>query len=126
MSDGDQESAPGLAYELQSKMFDQLAGFSLAGAGLSVTLIGSVLTHAPGVKWLAVGEFAVAALAAMAANIWLIESLFKGEDGRARAKIMTGVCTALIGMGMGSLAMSVYLDGSRPAAANPKSSAWNG
>ena len=36
-----------LQYELQSKMFDQLATVSVAGAGLAVTLIGSMLSELP-------------------------------------------------------------------------------
>ena len=37
-------------------MFDQLAAISLGGAGLTVTLIGSILKDAPGIVWLSVVE----------------------------------------------------------------------
>jgi hypothetical protein len=100
-----------LPYELQSKMFDQLAAISVAGAGLTVTLIGSTLANAPGIVWLAVIEFALAAITALAANIGLIDALFKGKDGKTQAKWMTALCVMLIGMAIGSLSMSVYLDG---------------
>ena len=103
-----------LPYELQSKLYDQLAAISIGGAGLTVTLIGSVLARAPGIKWLAVIEFGLAALAAITANISLIQNLFDGRDGRSRYKWMTGLCVLLMGMAVGSLSMSVYLDG-KPA-----------
>ena len=120
--------SPDLPYELQSKMFDQLAAMSLAGAGLTVTLIGSTLRGAPGVVWLAVIEFGIAALVCVTANVKLIEGLLKKDVSRARTKLMTGLATGLIGMGAGSLAMSVYLDGQthdarpaeQPAAANAR------
>jgi hypothetical protein len=41
------EVSADLPYELQSKMFDQLTALGLAGAGLTVTLIGSLLRDAP-------------------------------------------------------------------------------
>ena len=103
-----------LPYELQSKLYDQLAAISIGGAGLTVTLIGSVLARAPGIKWLAVIEFGLAALAAITANISLIQNLFDGRDGRSRYKWMTGLCVLLRGMAVGALSMSVYLDG-KPA-----------
>ena len=82
--------SPDLPYELQSKMFDQLAAMSLAGAGLTVTLIGSTLRGAPGVVWLAVIEFGIAALVCVTANVKLIEGLLKKDVSRARTKLMTG------------------------------------
>ena len=103
--------SPDLPYELQSKMFDQLAAFSLGGAGLTVTLIGSLLRNAPAVVWLAVVEFAIAALVSMAANINLINALFKGTSSQSKSRMMTAIASVLIGMGIGSLAMSVYIDG---------------
>ena len=112
MSDKPEEGvSAGLPYELQSKMFDQLAAMSLAGAGLTVTLIGSTLRGAPGVIWLAVIEFGIAALVCVTANVKLIEGLLKRDLSKAHTKLMTGLATGLIGMGAGSLAMSVYLDG---------------
>jgi hypothetical protein len=103
--------SPDLPYELQSKMFDQLAAFSLGGAGLTVTLIGSSLRNAPAIVWLAVVEFAIAALVCMAANINLINSLLSGTASHSRSRLMTAIASILIGMGIGSLAMSVYIDG---------------
>ena len=111
-----------LPYELQSKMFDQLAAISIAGAGLTVTLIGSVLAGAPGIVWLSVIEFGLAALAALCGNIWLIRDLFDGKYGPGRTKIMTAVCVGLLGMATGSLSMSVYL-GDKPGAAHHHQSA---
>lgn len=107
---GGQQTSADLPYELQSKMFDQLAAISVAGAGLTVTLIGSVLKGAKGPVWLAVIEFGFAALAALAGNIWLIQDLFEGKDGKKRSKITTAICVAFLGMAIGSLSMSVYYE----------------
>ena len=104
-------TSPDLPFELQSKMFDQLAGISIAGAGLTVTLIGSILKNAPGIVWLAVIYFAIAAIVCITANIGLIEGLFESKDRRKRNKWLTAVAVMLIGMGTGSLGASVYLDG---------------
>ena len=41
-----------LPYELQSRMFDQLAAVGIGGAGLAVTPIGSLLKTAPRIVWL--------------------------------------------------------------------------
>lgn len=112
MSDNPVEgTSPDLPFELQSKLFDQLAGMSIAGAGLTVTLIGSILKDAPGIVWLAVIYFAVAAIVCITANVGLIEGLFEGKDRRKRNKVLTAIAVALIGMGTGSLGASVYLDG---------------
>ena len=105
-----QQTSGDLPYELQSKMFDQLAAISVAGAGLTVTLIGSVLKGAKGPVWLAVIEFGFAALAALAGNVWLIHDLFEGKDGKKRSKITTAICVAFLGMAIGSLSMSVYYE----------------
>ena len=106
-----QGTSPDLPFELQSKLFDQLAGMSIAGAGLTVTLIGSILKDAPGIVWLAVIYFAVAAIVCITANLSLIESLFEKKHRRKRNKWQTAIAVMLIGMGTGSLGASVYLDG---------------
>ena len=94
-------------------MFDQLAGMSIAGSGLTVTLIGSILKDAPGIVWLAVVYFAVAAIISITANIGLIDGLFEGKDRRTRNKWLTMAAVMLIGMGTGSLGASVHLDAER-------------
>jgi hypothetical protein len=112
MSDSPVEgTSADLPFELQSKMFDQLATASLGGAGLTVTLVGSILKDAPGIIWLAVIYFVLAALVCITANIGLIEGLFEGKDRRARNKWLTAAAVMLIGMGTGSLGASVYLEG---------------
>lgn len=118
MTDNEQDRVSGdLPYELQSKMFDQLAAMSLGGAGLTVTLIGSTLRNAPPIVWLAVIEFGLAALACMVGNIQLIEGLFKGVDRKSRNRIMTYTAVLLMCMGIGSLSMSIYFEShGRPSA----------
>jgi hypothetical protein len=56
-------------------MFDQLATVGIAGAGLSVTLIGSLLRDSPPMVWATVVAFGMAAMTAVSGNIRLIESL---------------------------------------------------
>lgn len=102
-----------LPYELQSKMFDQLAALGIGGAGLTVTLIGSVLRGAPSAVWLPVVAFAFAAMFAVTGNIKLIDGLFESRPTLVRSKIYTAVTVALIGIAIGALSMSVYYDGKR-------------
>ena len=100
-----------LPYELQSKMFDQLAALGLGGAGLTVTLIGSILRNSSVIVWLPVIGFGLAAMLAVTGNIKLIDGLFGGRPILVRSKIYTAVTVALIGFALGALSMSVYYDG---------------
>ena len=92
-------------------MFDQLAAVSVAGAGLTVTLIGSLLRSAPSLVWLPVILFGIAALLAVTGNIKLIDGLFEKRPTLVRSKIYTQLAVGLIGMAIGMLSMSVYYDG---------------
>lgn len=115
----DQVSAD-LPYELQSKMFDQLAAVGIAGAGLAVTLIGSLLRDAPPIVWIPVILFGLAALFAVSGNNNLIDGLFRQRPTLRRSKLYVGAAVGLIGMAIGSLSMSVYHDGKRgPGEARP-------
>jgi hypothetical protein len=105
-----------LPYELQSKMFDQLAALGLGGAALTVTLIGSVLRGASPVIWLPVIAFGLAAMFAVTGNIRLIDGLFGGRPTFVRSKIYTAVTVALIGVALGALCMGVYYEGKRDRA----------
>lgn len=100
-----------LAYELQSKLFEQLATLGVAGAGLVITLRGSILSDASPVIWLGAIEFALAAMVALAAQINLIESLFALKSSHRRSQVMTIMAVLLIGMGIGTLGTSVFLEG---------------
>ena len=105
-----------LPYELQSKMFDQLAGVSIGGAGLTVTLIGSLLRGASSIVWMPVILFSLAAMFAVNGNIKLIDGLFGRRPILVRSKIYTAITVGLIGMAIGALSMSVYYDGKREGA----------
>jgi len=107
------EVSADLPYELQSKMFDQLAAAGVAGAGLTVTLIGSLLRNAPGLVWLPVVLFGAAAMFAISGNSRLIDSLFKRQAAFRHSKLYVGMAVGLIGMAIGSLSMAVYYDGER-------------
>lgn len=110
-----EETSADLAYELQARLFEQLATVSLGGAGLAITLAGSILRNSP-LVWIAVIEFGVAALLAVSAHQGLIGKLFDRKPTRKRSTVMTGVCMMLIGMGVGSLGTAVFLVSERAAA----------
>lgn len=103
-----------LPYELQSKLFDQLATVSVAGAGLTVTLIGSLLRNAPSAIWLAVICFGLAAQFAVSGNIRLIDGLFRKKPTLQRSKIDVGVSVGLIGAALGILSLSAYEESRLP------------
>lgn len=111
----DQVSAD-LPYELQSKMFDQLTAAGVAGAGLTVTLISSLLRNAPGIVWLPVIFFGAAAIFAISGNNHLIDGLFRRRATLRRSKLYVGLAVGLIGMAIGSLSMAVFHDGERGSA----------
>jgi hypothetical protein len=93
-------------------MFDRLGTFAIGGAGLTITLAGTLLRDAPPfMVWIAAVEFGLAALISMAAQARLIDDLFEKRAFRRRAKIAAGISVLLIAMGAGSLATSVALVG---------------
>jgi hypothetical protein len=100
-----------LAFELQSKLFEQLATLGVAGAGLVITLRGSILSEASPIIWMGAVEFGLAALVALAAQIGLIEGLFSLKLSRRRIQMMTILAVVLIAMGVGTLGTSVFLEG---------------
>jgi hypothetical protein len=117
------EVSADLAYELQSKMFDQLTTVGIGGAGLVVTLIGSVLQDAPDNIWLSVILFGLAAITAISANQKLVEDLTEGQPCLRRSARDVKIASMLIGMAIGWLSLTVYTQGAghsavaRPSAA---------
>ena len=109
------EVSADLPYELQSKMFDQLANVGVAGAGLVITLAGTLL-QGKGLVWIAAVEFALAAVVAFHGQQHLIESLFRRTASQKRSRLATVIAIMLIGMGIGSLGAAVALEGT-PASA---------
>jgi hypothetical protein len=97
-----------VALELQSKVFEQLAAVGLGGAGLVITLAGSILPASP-VVWISAVEFGLAAMVALTAQHHLIDAIFRRAPQRRRSRLMTVVAILLIGMGVGSLGTSVFL-----------------
>jgi hypothetical protein len=100
-----------LPYELQSKLFEQLATLGVAGAGLVITFKGSILRDASALIWMGAIEFGAASLIALAAQIGLIEGLLSRRLSRRRIQLMTISAVVLIGMGVGTLGTSVFLEG---------------
>lgn len=109
--------SPDLAFELQSKLFDQLATVGVAGAGLAVTLIGSMLRNAPNHVWLAVALFVVAAVTAISGNQKLIAGLTQRQPSLGRSKRDVQIAMMLIGMAIGWLSMSVYAESAQKPSA---------
>ena len=108
--------SPDLAYELQARIFDQTATGALAGAGLSVTLIGSVLNDAPPTIWGSVVCFAAAAYVAGAGNTALVEGLFSGKPVLKRLKLYQVMAGLFMGMAIGVLSYSVFVTGQQRTA----------
>ena len=111
--------SPDLPFELQSKLIDQLATMGVAGAGLVITLRGSLLQDASNLIWLAAIEFGLAALIALIAQVHLIEGLFARRLKSQRTRLMTLAAIVLMGMGVGSLGTSVVLEGGPASASSP-------
>jgi hypothetical protein len=109
-----------LAFELQSKLFEQLATMGIAGAGLVITLRGSILSEASPIIWMGAVEFGLAAMVALAAQIGLIEGLFSLKLSRRRLQLMTILAVVLIGMGVGTLGTSVFLEGKESKASTAR------
>ncbi|MFV1918160.1 hypothetical protein VPH46_01895 [Sphingomonas sp. MJ1 (PH-R8)] len=107
------EVSPDLAYELQSKLLDQLATVSVAGAGLAITLIGSLLQGAPGSVWISVVFFGLAALTAVGGNVRLIDGIFHRKAVLRRSRLDVQVAMAMIGAAAGFLSMEIYSQSSR-------------
>jgi len=107
------ETSADLAYELQARLFEHLGTMSLGGAGLAITLAGSLL-RGSSLVWLAVIEFGLAALIALSAQRALIGRLHARNPARKPANTMTMLCMVLIGMGVGSLGFTVFLNAPQP------------
>ena len=108
-----EEITADLPYELQSKMFDQLTTVGVAGAGLAITLIGSLLRDAPADTWMSVVLFGLAAITAVSGNVRLINGLFSRKAVVRRSKVDVALAMALIGAGAGWLSMSIFAEQQR-------------
>jgi hypothetical protein len=112
------ETSADLAYELQSKMFDQLTTVGIGGAGLVVTLIGSVLQNAPNNIWLSVILFGLAAITAISGNQKLVEDLTDHQPCLRRSARDVKIASMLIGMAIGWLSLTVYAQSDRQSSAS--------
>ena len=111
VASGIEEVPAGLPYEIQHKLFEQMTTLGTAGAGLTITLIGSVLKGAGFLAWMSVIWFGLAALVSLAAQMSLAEALFNRTSFRRTGRIMAMAGAVLLGMGVGSLGAGVLLLG---------------
>jgi hypothetical protein len=112
-----EQISPDLPYELQSRLFEQLTTLSLGGVGLTITLSGTILRSEP-LTWISTFEFGLAALFALSAQQTLINYIFQRKPVQKRSRVMTVLCTLLIGMGAGSLGAAVFLNASTATLVN--------
>ncbi|MHA6719230.1 hypothetical protein ACX40Y_07215 [Sphingomonas sp. RS6] len=97
--------SPDLAYELQSKLLDQLATVSVAAAGLAITLIGSLLQESSRAVWITVVFFGLAAMTAIGGNVRLIDALAERKPVLHRCKRDVQLALGMIGAAAGFLSM---------------------
>lgn len=112
-----------LPYELQSKMLDQLATVSVAGTGLAITLIGSVLQTASRDVWVSVALFGLAAVTAVGGNVRLIEGIALRRPVLQRSRFDISMTMTLIGAAIGYLSLVVYSGNIDAPAARPAADA---
>lgn len=108
--DFDPSVSPDLPVELQAKLFEQLTAAGVGGAGLTITLVGTIL-QGSALVWIATAEFTLAAMVALSGQFHIIEALTKKQPVWRKARIVTIVAVLLIGMGIGSLATDVFVEG---------------
>jgi hypothetical protein len=68
-----------------------------------------VLRHSGFYVWIAAIEFSLAGLVALVAQTTLVEHLFARKPVRKRICLFSLIAIVLVGMGIGSLATSVFL-----------------
>lgn len=108
--DFDPSVSPDLPIELQAKLFEQLTAAGVGGAGLTITLVGTIL-QGSALVWIATAEFTLAAMVALSGQFYIIEALTKKQPVWRKARIVTIIAVLLIGMGIGSLATDVFVEG---------------
>lgn len=99
------------AYEIQLRLFEQLTTIGVAGTGVIITLMGTVLKDGGIIGWIAVVWFALAAVLAIAGQFSMTQLTDFSQPPPKRLRLLAQVAVFLIGMGMGALGGSVLLTG---------------
>jgi hypothetical protein len=99
------------AYEVQLRLFEQLTTISVAGAGLTITLIGSVMKDIGLLGWLSVIWFGLAAICALPGQFALAQQFDFTGPPRRTYRITAVLAVIFIGMGIGALGTGVVLAG---------------
>lgn len=102
-------TSPDLAHSLQFETLKEITTLASAGAGLAVTLAGSVLKSFSFAIWASIVAFALAALLAFAAQIACVDQLFANKSDRRKTRLTMLAAVLLIGIGIGQLGTGVYL-----------------
>ena len=98
-----------LPHTLQFQTFNQVATLSTAGAGLAITLAGSLLSDFTLPIWLAVFCFALSALLCLIAQISGVEKLFDGLPSRIVLRNYALAAIFLMAIGIGALGSGVFI-----------------
>jgi hypothetical protein len=115
MSQGADSAAPeepassDLVHELQFQTFNQVATLSTAGAGLSLTLAGTMLGSFTLPVWLSVFCFACSALVCLQAQVSGVQLLFDKKPSRRTLYAFARVAVFLMAIGIGALGTGVAI-----------------
>ena len=98
-------------HTLQFQTFNQVATLSTAGAGLAITLAGSILSDFTLPIWIAVICFSLSALISLVAQIAGVEKLFDAQPSRALLRNYALTAVFLMAIGIGALGTGVFISG---------------
>ncbi len=100
-----------ILHTLQFQTFSQVATLSTAGAGLAITLAGSILSTFILPIWIAVFCFSLSAVLCLVAQIAGVEKLFDRQPTRTLLRNYALMAVFLMATGIGALGSGVFLAG---------------
>ncbi|MFN3667885.1 MAG: hypothetical protein ACK4VY_01100 [Brevundimonas sp.] len=98
-------------HTLQFQTFSQVATLSTAGAGLAITLAGSILSDFKLPIWIAVLCFSLSALISLVAQVAGVEAMFLRRPSRAMLRNYALGAVTFMAVGIGALGSGVFLAG---------------
>ncbi|RYG87929.1 MAG: hypothetical protein EON59_05980 [Alphaproteobacteria bacterium] len=100
-----------MVHTLQFQTFNQVATLSAAGAGLAITLAGSLLSSFTLPIWIAVFCFSLSAILCLVAQVAGVEKLFDQLPSRKLLRGYALTAVFLMATGIGALGSGVFLAG---------------